>query len=491
MPSFIPFAAWTPDQPLFEGVGVPDLSNVRSLTSDSYSPIKALIEQGTALTARCQGSISARGIGGTIVNFSGDATKLYSFDGTTQNDVSRAVGGAYATAAEDGWSFTQFGDYIIAVNGTDAPQQFQIGSSAKFTAVTGSPPVARFAMVVGPHVVLLKVSGAFNRVWWSALEDITGWTPGTGLSDNQDLPVGGKIMGGVGGEYGLIFTERAIWRQDYVAADPVFTFNRITEELGCRIEGSLAAFQQTAIWFSNDGFYRIQGGETISAIGKQRVDREFLRQVNQAYLYRVSSAFDPETGDYVISFPDTSSTDGTPNQTWRYSQTADRWTKSPIGVEFLLSYRAQAGYNTDTVDAVIGNTDATTYSVDTTLFLGSGAAALGAFSTSHKLATYSGSNLEAYVQTQQVELTPGRRSELLMVRPVCDGDTTGLSVDVEFTDRMTEMATSYGFVDQDINGNCPFGIGARYFQTTVKRAAGAEWEHLQGVAPVYQAAGRQ
>lgn len=487
----IPFAAWTPDQPLYEGAGIPDLSNVRALTSASYSPIKTLIEQGTALTARCQGAISARGVGGTIVNFAGDATKLYSFDGVTQNNVSRAAGGAYAVAIEDGWSFAQFGDYIVAVNGTDAPQQFQIGSSTLFTAVAGSPQVGRFAIVVGPHLVLLRIASAFNRLAWCAVNDISSWTPGIGLADDNDLPVGGKIMGGVGGEYGLIFTERALWRQDYVGADPVFTFNRITEELGCRIEGSLASFQQTAVWFSNDGFYRIDGGATISAIGKQKVDREFLRLVNQSFLYRVSSAFDPETGDYVISFPDTSSTDGTPNQTWRYSRTADRWTKSPIGVEQLLSYRAQAGYNTDTIDAIIGNTDATTYSTDNTLFLGSGAAALGAFTTAHKLATYSGPNLEAFIQTQQVELAQDSRAELLMVMPICDGDATGLSVDIQFCDRVTDMPSSYGYVDMDINGNCPFGIGARYFQATAKRAAGTDWEHFQGIVPKVQRAGQQ
>lgn len=483
----IPFAQWMPDQPALNGVGIVDVSNVFALTQASYSPIAALQEQGTALTARCQGAGTFRGVAGGIVNFAGDATKLYSYDGTTWSDVTRAAGGAYAVDPADQWAFTQFGDFVVADNGTDAAQYFQIGSSSKFAALANAP-IHRFGMVVGPHYFAMRIPSALNKIAWSGFTGLTSWTPGIDLSDEDEIPTGGKIMGGVGGEYGVIFMERAIYRVLYVGADPVFDLSgKISEELGCAVEGSLAANGQNIIFLSWDGFYLLKGGQEIAPIGKMRLDRWFWRNVNPSALSRIVSAFDPVRNLYVISFPSTVSTDGTPDTTLFYSLTADRWTKGDFGVEFVFSLRTQTGYNTDTVDALITNTDFTSFSTESTLFTGSGRAALAAFSNNHKLETFSGMSMEAFLETQETQITPGRRSKVTGIVPIVDGGEPSISLG--YRNRPNDALTWTDYKAQNSIGVCPFRNDARYHRVRMKVAAGGTYSHIQGIDPQAVAGG--
>jgi hypothetical protein len=475
------FAQWTPDQPAFEGPGVQDVTNVFPLTKSSYSPIASLLEQGGALTARCQGAGTFRGIAGSIVNFAGDATTLYSYDGTAWSDVSRTVGGAYSVDQSDAWSFAQYGDYVVAQNGTDVLQVYQIGSSTDFAALGGSPPIGRFGMVVGPHFVTLRIASALNKLAWAGITSLTNWTAGVDLSDDQELFVGGKIMGGVGGSVGVVFSERAIHRMNYVAADPVFTFDLISEDTGAAVEGSIAGWQQEIVFLTWDGFYIMRGAQEISPIGKQRVDTTFWNTVNQSFLSRICSAFDPIRNLYCISFPSTASITGAPDTTWFYSISADRWTKGNFGFETLFSLRTQTGYNTDTIDAVITNTDFTSYSVDTPLFSGSGRAALAGFSMDHKLETFSGTSMEALIETQEIQITPGRKSKVMGVDPICDGGTPSISLG--YRDRPNDALMWTDYSAQNAIGFCPFRNEARYHRARMKVAAGGTYSHIQGVQP--------
>jgi len=479
-----PFGPWTPDQPEYQGPGVVDVSNVLALGELHYTSIPSLIEQGNALDARCQGAGTFRGINGEIASFAGTIDKLYSFNGTTWSDVSRTVGGAYNVDPGDGWSMKAFGNYVVALDGEAAPQVWTLGSSTNFAALAGSPPVGRFGGVVGIHFVIARIAGALNKLAWCGTTGLTSWTAGTDLSDEQEMFVGGKIMGFVGGlgDYGVVFMERAIHRMNYLGADPTFSFTPISEELGCAAEGSVAAFQQNIVFLAWDGFYLLQGGEQLTPIGKQLVDQFFWADVNQSFLYRISAAFDPLLNVYCISYPSLLSSDGTPDTTLFYSMNAQRWSKGEFGLEFVFSLRTQTGYNTDTIDAVIGNTDATTYSVDTSLFSGSGRATIAAFSSNHKLETFSGPNMEAIIETQEVDLSPGRRSKALGVVPICDGGT--LSAALGYRDRVNDSVTWTAYSAQNAQGVCKFRRAARYTRVRVKVASGGTWKKLQGIDPL-------
>lgn len=483
----IKLAPWTPDQPAFEGPGVVDVTNVLPIGDESYGPIASLIEQANALGSRCQGAGTFRGIGGTIVNFAFDATKAYSFDGTAWSDVTRS-GGDYSVDALDAVSLNQYGDFVVALNGTDTPQVWTIASSSEFADLTGSPPVGRFGGVVGPHFVIARITSALNKLAWCGASGLTSWTAGTDLSDEQEMFVGGKIMGFIGGQYGVVLCERAIHRMNYVGADPVMTFDPVSLEMGCAAEGSVAFYLQNIVFLTWDGFYLLTQGQTLTPIGKSPqkgsiVDRFFWGDVNQSFLNRITASIDPLLNVYMVSYPSIASTDGTPDKTLFFNLTTGRWSKGNFGIELLFSLRTQTGYNTDTIDSVIGNTDATMYSVDTALFSGSGRATIAAFSpTSHKLATFSGPNLEAIIETQEAEISAGRRTKLTGIRPIGDGGT--LSVALGYRNRINDMVTWTGYSAQNAIGVCPFRNSARYHRARVKQAAGGNWNHLQGIDPL-------
>src|SRR5689334_23148853 len=209
-------------------------------TAQGYRPFPGFGVTSSAITARAQGAISVRDLAGTIHNFCGDATKLYKMhsDGLSWDDVSRTVGGAYATPIAGWWSFWQYGTYVFAYNGVDALQSFNLASSTNFAAAAGSPPIATFGMTVRDFAVAMRVSTAWNRVQWSGLNDPTTWVASaTTLSDSQDLPDGGAIMGGVGGEYGIIFQERAVTRMSFEGPPTAFRFDLISKGSGVRAEG--------------------------------------------------------------------------------------------------------------------------------------------------------------------------------------------------------------------------------------------------------------
>ncbi len=483
--------AWLPDLPEFENPGALEALNCFPLTLQSYGAIQALVAQGNALTARCQGAGSFRGIDGTVFNTAFDATKAYQWDGTAWNDVSRLVGGAYAVADADMVSLTQFGNFVIAVNGTDVAQKWEIGSSANYAALGGSPPVGRFVCTIRDFVQIGRIAAAKNQVRWCSINNAEAWTVGTNQADLQDIPEGGQVMGMVGGEYGTVFMERSIYRQTYVGAPAVFQFDRMSEYLGCCCENSIATYEQMTFFLDFDGFYMIQGGQGIKSIGTQKVNDYFwsgARAVNPSYLHRVQGIVDPDAISYSVIYPSVESTDGTPDTMLIYHIALDRWSRVEIDVDYMFRFLSSVGYHTDNIDTVITNTDATAYLTDSNPFFGSGNAQLAAFGTDKKLATFSGSNMAARIDTAEVQLNDGGRAFVSEVWPICDGGT--LSVDLGTRDLPTAGVTWNGSVAINSTGFCPFRSNARYHRARIEVAAGGTWTHIQGIRPKFMAAGR-
>ena len=86
-----------------------------------------------ALNSRCQGAIFARKSDGSGVIVAGDVTKLYRLSGANFSDVCGLPGAAPMPPPPMAvWDFVQFGPFIYAFNGIDAPQQFNIDSDRQF-----------------------------------------------------------------------------------------------------------------------------------------------------------------------------------------------------------------------------------------------------------------------------------------------------------------------------------------------------------------------
>ncbi len=473
----VSYGPWLADQPDLNNPGLVDAVNCYARTMQSYGPWKALQEVGNALTDRCQGGGSFRGIGGTVFVTAGDETNLYAWNGATWSDVS---GATYATTEEDGWSFTQCGDLVIVTNGTDPAQKWEIGASIAYANLGGSPPVARFCTTVRDFVFLGRIVGAQNKVVWCAINNAESWTAGVNQSDEQSIPDGGRVMGMAGGEIGVVWTERAIHRFTYRGGALVFQRDKITDRIGCCAENSIATYEQTSFFLDFDGFYSIQSGELISRISNQQIDEFFKADVNQAFYHRVNGTVDPVRKLYIVAYPSNNSTDGTPDRllTYNFGLPEPRWTRIEMEVDYLLTFLSNQGYHTDNVDTVITNTDATMYLVDSAQFLGSGQALLAAFSTDKKLATFEGTTLEPLIETQEIQIVPGKRTHLREVWPYADGGTN--SIAIGWRNLPTESVTWDAYVSSGSGGFCPVDRDARFLRMRHKIDAGGTWDHLMG-----------
>ena len=486
----IPIAEYLPDLPAFQG-GAGEALNVFA-SSRSYRPFPALAAYSTVpLMARAQGAVYTRASDGTARQFAGDATKLYLLSATAWSDASRLAGGAYATAADDFWDFAQFGSLVIAVNGTDAPQKFNVDSAANFSALGGSPPTgARFIEVMGDFVVMAKFPTAKTRVRWGAINDAENWPiSATTQADQQDIPDGGFITGMIGYEYGgLIFQERAIRRMDYEGSPVIFRFKKLAEGIGATIEGSVAGFGDRAFFVHRSGFFMVVGAAELAAIGAEKVDRFFWADIDTNYLTRVTAAVDPVNKIYGISYVGAGSGSNSPNRLLVYHWDTGRWSRvQPGDHEMIYSGASQAGYTLDTLDSISGSLDALPFSLDSVVWTGVARPLFAGFNTAHNLAYFNGSNLAATVDTTEAQLVEGQRALLRSLRPMVDGGSPSISIGTR--NRQVDAVSFASAVTINSLGACRGRWRGRYHRARLTIPAAASWSHLYGVDEILAIAG--
>lgn len=479
----IGFGPWLPDIASFESGAATIAKNVVPSTR-GFKPFPAFSALASAITARVQGAISVRSQTGVIFNFCGDATKLYvmASDGLSWTDASRAVGGAYGTPVDGYWDFSVFGNYVIATNAVDAPQYYEMGVSTNFDALAGSPPIAAYTDIVRDFSVLAKVDNAYNRIQWSGINDAQDWTPSaTTMSDYQDFPEGGSIQGMVGGEYGLVFTERSIYRMAFEGPPTIFRFDRISTALGCRAPQSIASFENIAFFLSHDGFYKVLGGSEISPIGTEKIDDWFVANFNANFVYRITSAIDPIRKLYVVGFPSASSSDGTPDTLLKYHWPTGQWTYSSVSHEIVYTAANQSSATIDDLSGYSATIDGLTFPFDSLTYAGSGQLQLAAFNTSHEQGFFSGSNLEASVETGDFQLSPGRKTLLRGFRPMVEGTTATPSGMVRYRDNLSEALQDDVAVAVNSTGFCNVRRNARYHRARIVIPSASVWTFATGI----------
>ena len=482
--TIIPFGPWLPDRASLETGAAMDALNVVPALS-GYKPFRALSTVTDALTARVQGAFSCRNQAGTIFNFAGDATKLYHMESTglTWDDVSRTSGGAYAAPSEGWWKFASFGNFAIACNGVDATQGFEMGTDTDFSALAGSPPIASFVGTIKEFVVLARVSGAASQLQWSAQGNCEDWAASaTTQSDSQTFPTGGYITGFVSGDaYALVFQERSIKRMVYTGPPTAFTFDEITAEMGCTVEGSIASYEDRAFFKSQNGFYMIRGGAEIVPIGDGKIDKWFETNFDSNNAHRVSATVDPTRQLYLVSFPSSSASVGLPDTLLAYHWATGRWSRIAAEIELIYPAALQSSYTIDGLASLSATIDGLVYPVDSLFYAGDGRFLLSGFSSLHKQGAFNGAYLNGYIETGDVQLATGRKSLLRGFRPVVEGNIGASSIVVKSRDHQYEAHTASAPVNVNDYGYCPTRVNARYHRVGVNITSSDTWENAIGI----------
>ena len=405
-----------PDHPQYRNEGLTDAKNVVP-SFKSYQPMKNISTVSTnALTKRCQGFKSFKSSAGNITSFAGDETKLYKYLANAFTDVSG--GTTFSCPADSQWEFTQFGNYIIASNGANSPQVWELDNSNAWANLGGSPPNFKFSAVVRSFVVTGYQSSFRNRLQWSGIGSHTTWTPGTASSDLATLFDTPEITGIVGGEFGIVFSVDKIFQLNFVGGSTIFQVRTIEQQRGCIAPGSLVTVGNTSYFLSQDGFASTDG-ETTKLIGENRIDDFFDGSLDQANILRITSGHDPLNKLIFWSYPSTNSSSGNPDRILCYNYSADRWSYIEVPTQFVGS-AFTTGTTLELLDNISTNIDTGfTDSFDSRIWQG-GSLFFSCFDSTNKFSTFSGENLEATIGVGEQEFVDGKRSFVSSIIPVID-----------------------------------------------------------------------
>jgi hypothetical protein len=343
----------------------------------------------------------------------------------------------YVTPTNQRWRFTQFGNVIIAANGGNRLQGYNLNNSTTFQDLAADAPQSRYVTVVRDFVVSAYVNSSTIypfRVQWSALGDESSWTnSATTQADYQDIPDGGNIVGITGGEFGLIFMDRSIHRMSYIGSPLVFQFDNISRNLGCYEANSIVQYGGTSFFLSDDGFYACDGQQIIP-IGNEKVNRYFFSDVEEGYLALMSATIDPFRKLVVWAYASQSS--ATVNKLLIYNYQTNKWTSGTTDASRVAS-SSTPSFDLEGMD-VFGNLEQIMTSFDSRVWLGGKMQFAGVRNT--KIVTFTGTNNTAYIETGDIEM-PGATSAITMVKPIVDDGSASVSL---LSRRLLTESTVFG-----------------------------------------------
>lgn len=422
------FGEWLPDLPALANPGSTIAKNCIP-RGKSFGQLRDLQAFTTALTGVCLGGIWARASSGTIYNFAGDATKLYKLASGSWANVSKALN----YSGVENWEFVMWGDRIIAVDVNTPTQYYDMGTSALFADLTGSPPQAKRIGIVGDFIVMGNLTESSvdypNRIRWGGYNSSTIWTPSMATqSDKQDLyGRGGKVQKIVPGQTGFIFQEHTIRRMVYEGPPRIFRIDSLEEETGTPAGNSVCWTRGKAFYLGHDGF-NIFDGQASTQIGAERLDRWFHSNADSSALEDVRGVVDRINRLVLFGFKSSSSL-AYCDKLAIYNWVADKWTYGDVNTECLIELVGEST-TLDGLDAVYPlGIDAQTFSVDSPAFQG-GALALTAFNSSHQGATFDGSPLTAVLETSEYCDDSRQMTHIKSVRPLVDGSAASVQIQV-------------------------------------------------------------
>jgi len=457
------FGEWLPDQPGVTGA-VTDAKNCYPV-SNGYAPFRSEADYsddaGTALLVAFAGKF-----GGASTLFAASATQIYKFDST---DASLDAATTTGYSAVEGWDITQFGPQMILANGQDKLQAWTLNSSTVFADLSADAPIAKYVTVVRDFVVAANDGTDTSKVYWSDLNDETDWTPGAASqADSQILPDGGDITGIAGGEYGLIFLERAIYRMSYAGSPFFFQFDAISRSLGCISNGSITQYGNLTYFLADDGFY-VCDGQSTKNIGTEKVNRWFFDNAIPSEIPTgMSATVDPVDKLVIWKF------NGSFGNKYIliYSIDLNKWSYAETTAT-SISYVLTPSATLEQVDNYNTSIDALEIPLDSRVF--AGGQLLFAGVRGEKIISFSGQPKTANISTGDIDIG---RSVITLARPIVDGGSG--SIAVASRDLLSEQVEFGSDVPADSENRVSLRSGGDYHRLRLT-PTGSNWQTAVGL----------
>lgn len=457
------FGEWLPDQPGVTGA-VTDAVNCYPV-SNGYAPFKSEADYSDAASQNLLITFAGK-FDSVNSLFAAGATQIFKFD---SNDASLDPLTTAGYTAVEGWDVTQFGSKMILANGQDKLQAWTLNTSTYFGDLAAAAPTTKYVTVVRDFVVAANDGTATSKVYWSDINDETNWTPSsTSQSDSQVLPDGGDITGLAGGEYGLVFLERAIYRMSYAGSPFFFQFDAISRSLGCISNGSIAQYGELTYFLADDGFY-VCNGQSTKSIGVEKVNRWFFENAVPGEIYSdMSATVDPINKLIIWKFNNTFGG----KYLLIYSIDLGKWSYAETTAS-SISYILTPSATLEQLDNYNTSIDALDIPLDSRVF--AGGALLFAGVSGAKIISFSGQPKTAAISTGDIDIG---RSTVTLVKPTVNGGSANVSVaSRSLLNEQVEYGTS---VAADSENRVPFRSNGNYHRIKVT-PTGANWETVVGV----------
>jgi hypothetical protein len=454
---------WLPDQPGVTGA-VTDAKNCYPV-SNGYAPVKSESDYSAAAATDLIIAFAGKFDSVSTV-FAASSSQIYKFD---SSDTSLDAATTTGYTSVESWDVTQFGAKLILANGVNKLQSWTLNSSSNFADLSADAPTVKFVTVVRDFVVAANDGTNTSKVYWSDLNDETDWTSGSASqADNQILPDGGDITGLAGGEYGLIFLERAIYRMSYAGSPFFFQFDAISRSLGCISNGSIAQYGNLTYFLADDGFY-VCDGQSTKNIGTEKVNRWFFSNAIPSEISTgMSATVDPVNKLVIWKF----------NNTFggkfllMYSIDLNKWSyadTTATSISFILTPSATL----EQVDNYNSSIDALDISLDSSVFAGGNLLLAGV--SGAKIIVFSGQPKTANISTGDIDVG---RSTVMLAKPIVDNGS-GL-IAVSSRDNLAEVVEFGSDVSPDAENRVSLRSNGEYHRLRLT-PTGSSWKTAVGL----------
>lgn len=249
--------------------------------------------------------------------FYGNQTTIYRWNAVTED----VVGSGY-TGQVDGdlndpvtvWSMDQWGNFVFATNGVDAPQIYKGTSFADWTESDASPlpfTTAEIVLARGPHALVLNTSNGFNWVEWSDEDDVEDWTPvaenaaGNLVIRELDSPIVAAVPLG---EAIAVYGREQMFLLRYLGAPFYFGYTPVLSGFGPVSKAAVVTVGRRNYGFGRGGLW-VTDGAQYEELGRNSVHEYLQQNVNWTQAGKVVGYHDEEFNRVVWSYPTGSEND--------------------------------------------------------------------------------------------------------------------------------------------------------------------------------------
>lgn len=481
----LPFGEYRPDLSDLNAAYTKNILNAIP-TGDGYGPFQDFQVFTAALPGPCRGAFFARGItSGEISIFAGTSTDLYLLDNTTFTFALVSKSGGYSALDPDAtWQFEQFNNIVLATQANDVLQAYNLTSDTVFSDNPGSPPQAAYIAIINGFVVLSGLLGFPLRIQWCGLNDLTNWSPGIQESDLQDFKDGGSVKGVTGGEFGYVMQESAVRRMVFVPnSDELFDISKTQQDVGAIYSGGIVNVGGDVFFLAAKGFQKIDSTGALTPIGEERINKTFLAEFDASQPQFLFGVGDPKSSLIFWAYKTIQNNTMSFDKLLVYNNTLDKFAPIEMTGEFLAPF-SKPGITLEGLDSISASLDALPFSLDAVQ--AATFAQMAAFNASHQLGFFTGSNLEAILETAE-QTGMRQRMRINGFNPVTDASSVFGSTAKR--ENLNAVPVYTAEASMNAQGICPQRADTRHARGRIRIPAGTDWKFATGLDPDVQQSG--